>query len=642
MRADTSEVLSPTVSPWLAALRDQLSHAGAGAPPETLGPATALKEVSHICGAMLAGREGPKQPDRASLVTDLAATLEALGPATTSAGGPVLLDFRRDLNRLSGRLESAQGARAVSLALDQVLARLRHPVVVQAAWDDTVEMYRDTQAHAERGETRIRILREICELRDHDWQSLARRLSRVLSDDASAIADLDAEVLPAESTLEDFAGLDEPARIGLCRDLLTREPERGNAAVWLLFQRAFIHNHWLKIGPIQFFDARLMPDGIRRGGNLEALPPYEPPAELEDWDEARLFLGDVEIKEEHAVFARVWLPDAVMAKAGKQARELLETVLEVANEESRWILQEGEAVSREGGGWRGSMFFSDPRVMEDVRRSVATVWEGTGRALNVHDAGFVERLAKGDEQAAEAVEDARWVIAVARSPTIAQRIALGTRALERTLNIAQASKERWPDVAKRYLLPPWLHLELHRWIEDAIYNIRTGTKRGDANFARVEDLVAPSSAEPGTRRFSARGSSLLEEQVAPLDELVPEGSVAHRSAREALAVLSDPRAAAAWLHEGQDRFRRLLARTQRARNAIVHGQRPSTGTLETVDNFVRDLGRLVAQESWGTASTGDPPLTRLEHWRTDLLLKEARLSAGDHPLDFLLDEPEGD
>ncbi|MCA1679167.1 MAG: hypothetical protein LC777_09605, partial [Actinobacteria bacterium] len=98
-----------------------------------------------------------------------------------------------------------------------------------------------------------------------------------------------------------------------------------------------------------------------------------------------------------------------------------------------------------------------------------------------------------------------------------------------------------------------------------------------------------------------------------------------------------PEKASAWLTALEGRFRCLLARTERQRNAIVHGQRPTEGVLASIDEFVRDLGRLVAQESMRSAETGQPPLSQLERWRVDLLEEHARLSAGESPLQVLFE-----
>jgi hypothetical protein len=83
------------------------------------------------------------------------------------------------------------------------------------------------------------------------------------------------------------------------------------------------------------------------------------------------------------------------------------------------------------------------------------------------------------------------------------------------------------------------------------------------------------------------------------------------------------------------RFKTLLARAERSRNAVIHGQRPSPSVLATVDGFVTDLGRLVAAESMRTAETRQPPLAYLERWRVELIERRARLQSGANPLTTL-------
>jgi hypothetical protein len=142
-------------------------------------------------------------------------------------------------------------------------------------------------------------------------------------------------------------------------------------------------------------------------------------------------------------------------------------------------------------------------------------------------------------------------------------------------------------------------------------------------------------AEPGRSYPSAEGVARLEAYFGPLDATIARGLVENRLLRRALAVLTQADEALRWLAEGEDRFETLLARTKRCRNAVIHGQRPSVGSLATVDEFVRDLGRLVAQESMRSAETGDAPLSQLERWRGELVEQRARLEIGERPLTVL-------
>lgn len=71
------------------ATRAILHDGGGGAPPELLGPASALGELGRVCETMLAGRGGPNTDDRKSLVSDIKGMRGALGSKTVAAVGPV-------------------------------------------------------------------------------------------------------------------------------------------------------------------------------------------------------------------------------------------------------------------------------------------------------------------------------------------------------------------------------------------------------------------------------------------------------------------------------------------------------------------------------------------------------------------------
>jgi len=251
----------------------------------------------------------------------------------------------------------------VDLSLGALLERFYQPEVVQAAWDDVVDAFAEGQT-AEVGEYCIAVLRELCEARGHKWSDLglAYQLTRLLSDDiAVAVA---AGAVDGE-TVSDWgatAGLSEEERLSLCRVAVAAEAARGDVAVWLLFVEAYVEG-WQRLGPVQLFDAHLMPDGIRAGGALGGFDDYEAPPELGDWDADSVYSGDLGVPVgEHAVLARVWLPETLVELAPQRARVLVQTLVEVANDDSRWVLKDGEAAHRVGGDWYGSLGFDDPAV----------------------------------------------------------------------------------------------------------------------------------------------------------------------------------------------------------------------------------------------------------------------------------------
>ncbi|UGS36105.1 hypothetical protein DSM104329_02505 [Capillimicrobium parvum] len=625
---------------WLFALRDTL-RAGALAPAEALGPITVLTELSHVCETLLAGRAGPNDADRKSITAELRAARGTIGPRAAQAIGPTLDTFVRETT--ATRLETAQGARSVKLALDALGPRVVAPEASAAAWDDVVAAFADPDVDVDICEQRMMVLRELCEARGHGWWALG--LPHVLSDVISdtMLGAVWAGVMD-ESLLtdpRDQAGMDEEVRLAACRRMVAEDGERDDVVVWLRFEHAYVDG-WQRVGPVEFFHAGMFPDGLRAGGGLAGMPGYEPPAELHDprftgrWPEDHR----ADPGTEHAVLARVRLPDIYVEQARRRARDLVTAVIEVASELSQWELQSGEVLYTEKNGASGS-FFADPKQLERNRTRVQSVDDPTRDGLARLDPGLVTRLAADDPAAFEAVEDARWVIAVARSPSAAQRVALGTRALERSLGAARAQGERWPDGVRRYLRAPWLHCAIGMWLEVLAHHAIVGAALTHGRDSASAEAVVGSergTAARSPRSVDVRGLASLA-SGRPLDEIISAGLMEHRQVRVGLAVLSDPTAAARWLATRERRFDVLLARAERCRNGVIHGQRPTEGALNTVDGFVADLGRIVARDSVRTAASGLEPLAVLEGWRVGIVEAKARLDAGDGPVEALFLNP---
>lgn len=176
----------PAGSAGLRALRRQLSRRGDAAPADTLGPVSALLELDAVCAGMLAGRGGPNQTNRSSLVDDLQRALGALGPETRKEAGQTLESFQRDLKKLGRRLDSTQGARVAALSLRVMLDQLKSEALVAAAWQDAVAVFDDVEASAERCELRLRQLVELAEHRGVDYADWALIAELILGDDARA------------------------------------------------------------------------------------------------------------------------------------------------------------------------------------------------------------------------------------------------------------------------------------------------------------------------------------------------------------------------------------------------------------------------------------------------------------------------
>jgi hypothetical protein len=137
MRPRLSEY-STTVEPpmWLDALREQLPAGGADAPPETLGPVTALDELRAVATNTLEGSGPPNSDDRASLRRDVQTAFEELGANALAAIGPGLREFRRDVGRLPDLLGTTDGARVILASVHALEQRLLEKDMAAALWDD--------------------------------------------------------------------------------------------------------------------------------------------------------------------------------------------------------------------------------------------------------------------------------------------------------------------------------------------------------------------------------------------------------------------------------------------------------------------------------------------------------------------------
>ena len=598
-----------------------------------MGPVSALRELQAVAQAMLSGRGGPNPSNRPSLVNDLSTALNRLGPATRSTAGPVLTDFLRALPELRARLDRPQGARVIALSLMPLLDRLADPEVCRAAWRDAVATFTDVDAPAEECELRVMQLTELAELVGVDYDVRAGTLQYILSDDAALLHKIGA-IPDAPQARHSFAGLTEEQRLDLCEERLPKPAERADVAVWFVINEAAIIDGYLRVGPVQLFAAGMVPDAIGVGGALTKLTDdFESLDEAGAWDEVRSLFDNVNPDVKHRLYARVWVPDAPMGVARRRARDSLEAMISVANSESQWVLLDGYATWAKGR-WQGSSSFIHPQ--ERRYRPVHAVFDRTAAGLSDFVPAFLDRLLAGDPLAQEAIEDALWTATLSKLPGVAQRIVLAIRALERTLSQAQIkSTDSWAEAASTYLRVPWIMAAIQSDLLFAAHAAVRGISQFDpaldAVRSRVQDAALPVTG-PGERTPSAAG--LASVAADALNHIEP-GTYEHRLVAEQHDLLTSPLTALKRLDDLDKQFDTLLRRSERHRNAIVHGTAIEHDALSTVDDFVILLARLVAQEAMRQAETGKPPLVELERERVRDLDARAGLAAGDGVVEVL-------
>ncbi|UGS36106.1 hypothetical protein [Capillimicrobium parvum] len=623
MKLNTDSYAHNDLPAALLDLRAELSEGADKAPPELLGPISALLEVDYTCESVMKGRR-INPGDRQCLVADLGSMHRALGPRTRAAASPELDDFVRGLSKLARRLDDAGQARSAQLTTRSLLAAMARPDVARAAWNDAVHAFESRETTPQECMYRLRVLQEICEHRGYQWhpQGLADQLVIRLGDVVArqAMADGDATIQPTPVR----------ERLDACEARLAQTPGRADIAVWFVISHAELPDGPIDLGPVQVYPAATLRAAAEPDAALPNLA-----TDLPEINRLRAGAGSWlrPAPDHHAMsLARVWMRDALRWRAPAVARGTLEALVEIADPGTQWVIWDGHMGWSGGDLWGES--FTDPEREAQRQRLTISMFDHTQQGLQTFSGEFVQRLLDSDPNALEAVEDARWVVALSRASGHAQRVALGTRALERSLSVVQGPKQRWAEVTSRYLKARWVLDVLRQDLGDAALTAVRDMRWKAHNPTAEDDLLhlVLSGSDPTSWKVSHRG---LATARATYGDQWASGSLAVRLVERADTALNDPTVALARLDELEDRFTTLLERAERQRNSLIHGGRPVDGVLATVDDFVTTLNDLVAEESMHAAETGDDPLVRLEGWRVEALHRKQRLEAAEAPVDVL-------
>ena len=363
---------------WLDALRQQLGGGGKDAPPETLGPVTALAELRAVASNTLEGSGPPNQDDRTSLRHDIQAAFDKLGADTLAALAPVLTQFRRDVGHLPSLLGTASGARVLLAAAHALEKHLHERALAEGLWDDMTSAFRDGD-DAERCELRVLQLREVSERRGHDWGQLSRHVVGIINDWAWELLEAGADVGAVETPLEE-AGLDEVTRLRLAGEAVLAEAPSDDVIVWLVFEHAWLEQFHQRLGPVQFFAGQLWPDAIHSGNYRDAEPLVEFQHDAQGGEEEPDRPDFTGLPDKDFVLARVELRHRQLAGAEDQAIRLVTDVIRTARLSSEWRLMQGSALYSKRVGWyRLSLFQSrkdvplDPPRIEPTDRELRRV-----------------------------------------------------------------------------------------------------------------------------------------------------------------------------------------------------------------------------------------------------------------------------
>jgi hypothetical protein len=627
------------MSAAISSLRRQLRGRGGQAPPDVVGPITILRELEAICGSVMSGHDAPHAKNRASLVADTAAALDALGPNTSAVVTHLIPHFKSELFALEKEFDFDGAVHAVGLATRSVLAAIRTEQAVAAAWQDVVDTFQNPDSKSELCEQRIMQLVELAEHRGVDYQAWSERAAYVLGDDPrimASIGEVEWEDLPDEAT---HAGVSQERRIELCAKELNRLPERTEVAVWLALADAPFPGDCLDLGPIQIFKRSAWPEKITSGqaqtANGEAVdapPEFENAASKKTLSEAIEHLADTH----ECVFARVWFAESTATEARERAEVVVRGALDLHSVETTWRLLNGW-LAWTPEGWSG-LAFRDPET--DVHgRTSALLKDRTQLGLQEIGPVFLRRWLDGEAAAAAGADDALWVTTLRRTQSVGHRVILAVRAIEHSLgHLPDGRDPSWVKAASRYMRSVMIHDTLLNDQQDALlcaFNaIERLPGRDEALYGRLRTMVVPPDPE------NYLMAELAADLVATLPDVVsalPAGTIQDRIIREALTVLTDKNAALDRLAILEKRFDAMLARTSRQRNALVHGTGTTESVLRNVDPFAVRLAEYTVTERLRSVQAGNDHLAVFERDRVIYLRQKAQIKNGAVPAAVLWD-----
>jgi hypothetical protein len=615
---------------WTATLIRELGHGGREAPPHVLTAIAALDEVVATCNSVIGGRDGIRDDDVTSLKEDVYESLRGLGPATSTAARAILQSFQSgDLANLNKLLlpdkhgPSVSGAKHLRSSAKELIAELLLPRTSVAAWEDVLAAF-ENPGSVETCSRRIAQLREIAVRRGQSWDTLERRLVGVLADryiDVAVTRGSAVETATGDPMASAGATFDE--RVDLCRKVVSEAPTAQDSVVWLVFGRAYLRNLYLHRGTVQFFSGDLPIDAIRDGCPALNRPGFVRPRELEDPMAEPFFTS---LPEPPFVLARVDVDARHFADVGSYARDLASGLVALAHRDARWRLFDGEAIYT-AGQWWGTLGFTDPRDAEDFDDPR---YERTGQFIEDLDESLDELLVDGDLQTMVALQQRRWEQAVAGVKEPAQRVSLAMRTLEEAL----PSTNGVVGSCERYLMDAWSMWTLGQQLRDAAhygtgYALRPGATKDQA---KLRQAILPST---GDLSFGFNPGVFLK-HVSEVLEGLQGLTMQHRMVDEAALWASTGEKMTSHLGQLDERFRILLKRAIRQRNAVMHGAETVPQVVSSCEPFIRELCAQLVSQAIGAAANREDPIDRLERSRNNWLRQRTAIAEnGSVPADIV-------
>lgn len=578
---------------------------------------------------LLLDHGSPNRMNWRSLASDVRWSRSAVGPRVASRIGEQwnALAAAMDLPRVH---ESARGAKRVLALSSELLKILSDPCTREAAWDDVTEAHRADQL-PEISEARIRLLADVMRLAGHDWAFASETLAGGINDNLIDLAEM-GHPIPGDveiKTLHDPAGLELDTRLRLCRAYVAREPWTGSLAAWVAFERAFLPEQYCRIGPVELWDGATYPDGVIHGWWSDGVPPEVPAV-------GRTTYLPLNV-EKPWVLVRVDLGERVVAGAGESARALARTLIAVARSSSGWRLMDGVGLVREGR-WFGRPI----RPVRPPTERFSPNNDPSGSHVRRMNPTLVNDLVSNEPAVRDVVADVEWQQLLANVVDPAQRAALSVRLLERrvpeTPTRANGRGGGWAANVRWWMRDLWVRERLLAELDDVAYEGVYGTHQLDPEGRPLADkyseLVRRSASALG---FHIDRRAILS-QLPSLAQDLPEYGMSRRIVRWMAEETADASRLRAHLDDLGDCFDRLLARAQRVRNAVLHGNDTPCEVVESVEPFLSYVCRVIVIEQLYALEHGKPLRQTLGEAREASLQAISRLRAGDSPVSALFDD----
>ncbi len=589
-------------APWLGKLSSLLTTSRTE--PIALPLPDAIKEID---GWLRHKRQDPwrRSANRAGLDAEITLSASIVGPETAETLDGPLASFVSALREATTEPCPTSTQRHAALTAGDVLrTALTTPGVLRGVWVDLVRAVEDNHT-AHTAMARLQLLVSTLELSGHDVERLLQRLSRLLQNDALALAEAHAPMGVAappgdwSELIGQLATAPPEQRLALCEDLIASPPITGRCIAWIAYKDAQISTE-LASGPCLFLNAHWAIGNASRDDGHEFLGRRE----LQD-DIAR---PPEPSPEEHVVLARVDLGWRTPAGAMQAAVDLVSALTDTAYLRSggaRWLPYGWEMLLVDGRRVSSRVFATDdvvarwprPYVLERTSAELAA----TGNRL-----GAVLAASPLPPDLSEAVRSATE----AESADLRSRVVLYDRVTE--LVAANAGAEAADDL-RRLITVSW---PASAWRADVLNAVSRALEAG--RWGHSQELAAALDEE--IKSPMPNGGYTLDlvrtaDHVNELVQLLADGTDA-QGAAETFNTFHDSTAYMAYLERRAQECVHLSDRLRRVRNALTHGNPVQAKTIWSVTPLAQYIASAALSEALDAFRDGHDMFARLTEYQS--------------------------